>query len=206
MEFNPHDQDIVRLLTELKDVPGEYPENMFVARRQSFLKQMNDMNLSMGGNHGIQPSSRSPAISTLLETALIVAIVAEAGVMTYLYRDKLGNFFRDITINPKVEDATPAPIIPTSLKLLEISPSPVLSSTMLTASPTEITETPTSTVNPAMMNNNSSATPEIGTTPVPKGNNGHHYGQTPKPQRTKENNGNKPTEDKSPKDKPTKSK
>ncbi len=208
MEFNPHDQDIVRLLTELKDVQGEYPESMLAARRQSFLKQMKGIHVDLSGNHGTQPSSRSTAISTLLETVLIVAIVAEAGVMTYLYRDKLGNFFRDVTTQPKAEDATPAPIIPTSLKFLEISPSPAIPPAALTASPTEIIETPTSAVNPAMMSNNSSATPGIASTPAPKANNGHHYGQTPKPERTKENNGNnsKPTKDKSPKDKPTKSK
>lgn len=223
MEFNPHDQDIIRLLTRLRDVHVEYPETMLAARRQSYLKRM--IAIESGGGRGVRSTKfpgQSPTISTLLETALIVAIVAEAGVMTYFYREKLANFFQGLTAGAGIEENHPPTIAPTSPEVQGVSPSPAISATAVPASPTGITGTPTSTSIPAIVGDNSSTPSDVSvnSTPAPngnngnnsnngdKGNNGHHYGQTPKPERTKENNGNndKPTKDSSPKDKPTKTK
>jgi hypothetical protein len=214
MEFDPHDQDIIRLLTRLKDVHVEYPENMLVARRQSYLKQMAEMEFGMGGGRGIRSTrlpSQSSTISALLETALIVAIVAEASIMTYFYREKLVDFFQGLTAASRTEEVTPPSVIPISSKIQEISLSPAISSTAVPASPTGTTETPTSAPIPAIVGDSSSTPPgvSVNSTPVPNGdsgNSGHHYGQTPKPERTKENNGNNDKPTKPPKDKPTKTK
>lgn len=209
MEFEPHDQDIVTLLTKLKNVQGEYPENLLAVRRQSYLKRIMEIELGMSGGNAIRNTrgnpkhpSTSPPAGTLLEVALIVAIVTEAAVMGYFYRDKLANFVQTVTAGGRAEEATPAPILPTSAAVSGITPSPALTSTAVAASSTgEIPGTSTNTSAPALLSDNSgSTTPEVGSTPDPNGNNGHHYGQTPKPQRTKENgNNNKP-----PKEKPTK--
>ncbi|RPJ24691.1 MAG: hypothetical protein EHM33_16980 [Chloroflexi bacterium] len=210
MEFDPQDQDIIRLLTKLKGADGEYPENMLVARRRSFLKLMTEIELGIHSNKGgkkptenTKTPSTSPFASKLLETALIVAIVAETSVMAYFYRDKLADFFHMITTASRVEEVTP-PSMPTSLPIQEVSPSPAITATTIAASPTRITDTSTSRPIPDAANNTPGVN-QLSATPHPNGNNGNHYGQTPKPERTKENNSNndkppKDKEDKPPKD------
>ncbi|MBN2118830.1 MAG: hypothetical protein JW730_19830 [Anaerolineales bacterium] len=216
---NPQDQDIIRLLTMLKDVRGEYPENLFVAQRQSYLKRMTEIELGMSGDRGsrnaaksTKPPGESPASNTLLETALVVAIAAEASVMAFFYRDQLADFFQTLTTGSRAEEVTPAPAIPTSREVQGISPSPAITSTAAAASPTGMIAAATNTPIPVMLGNNSSTTtPGVDSTPVPNGNEGNHYGQTPKPERTKENSGNndkppKDDKDKPPKEKPKKTK
>ncbi|HSB02208.1 MAG TPA: hypothetical protein VLE49_16280 [Anaerolineales bacterium] len=203
MEFDPQDQDIIRLLTKLKDVQGEYPEKMLLARRQSYLKRIMELEVGMSGGKAIRNASQNTKpVSTLLETALIVAIVAEASVMAYFYRDKLADFVQTITTGARTEQGTPR-VIPTALEGQGITPSPAITSTAATASLAVITDTPINTPIPGIAGDNNNTTPGVSSTPVPNGNNGNHYGQTPKPERTKENNGNN---DKPPKDKPTKDK
>jgi hypothetical protein len=195
MEFNSQDQDIINLLTRLKNVVSEYPEHMLVARRQSFLKQMTEVGLGIGADAGIKNAlgktpKISPFTSTLLEAALIVAILIETSAMAYFYREKLADFFQTITVSPKIEKVTPPPAIPTSLEVQSVGPSPAVTSTLVSATP--VTEpaigaiTPTG---PAIPGSTLEAN-QISATPDPNGNNGNHYGQTPKPERTKENNGN----------------
>lgn len=198
MEFDPQDQDIINLLTKLKDVASEYPEPMLVGRRQSFLKQMTEIGLGAGAvpsitnapGHTHTPGKISPFTSTLLEAALITAIVIETSTMAYFYRGKLASFFETITTNSKIEQGTPLPVVPTSLEIQNVSPSPAATTTLAPA--TSITEsaalmvTSTSTPVPG----NTLEANQASSTPDPKGNNGNHYGQTPKPERTKTNNGN----------------
>ncbi len=197
----------------------EYPESMFVAQRQFFLKRMAEIEMGIGGKGAgtraagrTTPPAQSPAISTFMETALLIAIVAEASLMTYFYRGKLADFFQALTTVSRVKETVPPSALPTSVEIQGVSPSPAISSTAVTASPTGTPGLSTNTSIPGIVGNNSSTAPGIDSTPVPNGNNngnnGHHYGQTPKPERTKENNGNnsKPTKDKPPKEKPTKSK
>ncbi|HEX2994377.1 MAG TPA: hypothetical protein VHP14_06125 [Anaerolineales bacterium] len=157
----------------------------------------------------------TPSASTLVEIALIVAIVAEAGVMAYVYRAKLVDFIQSVAAEPNAEEGTPPPVMSTAPEVLNVSPSPATPSTLpsaaVTTSTKGITATPVRTSIPMMAGeNNGSATPGIQSTSPAKGNNGNHYGQTPKPQRTKENNGknDKPPQDgdKPPKDKPTEDK
>ena len=206
MEFDLQDQDIINLLTKLKDTAGEYPEQMLEARRQSFLKQMTAVGLGMGATAGIgnalkkTPRTR-PFTGTLLEVVLIAAILIEISAMAYIYRAELADFFQTITASPKIEEVTPPPVLPTS-PVVPVTVSPAVTSTVASAAP--ITEpaivavTPTGTAIPAAILERN----QISATPDPKGNNGNHYGQTPKPERTKENK--PPKNDKPPKEKENK--
>ena len=252
MAFDPEDQEIIRLLNKLKDAEGEYPKHMLVARRGHFLKRIGEVGLGIPAKAEIQDAAKdvkashiSPTTSALVETALVVAIIAEATTVAYFYRDRLADFFRRAVRDQRVQEVTPPPVIPTSFEILqEISPTPALtvtvpSSTIWSPStPTEIPLMPTSTPIPGVIpdvvdNNNSittAATAEVSVvdatpgpidssvsngnngintiaageanvvnaTPGPSdssgnnGNNGNHYGQTPWPERTKEN-GNNPS-------------
>jgi hypothetical protein len=204
MEFDRQDQDIINLLRKFKDVVSEYPEHMLEARRQSFLKQMTAVGLGMdaaeGGENALEKiSGTHPFTSTLLEAALIAAILIEITAMAYIYREELTDFFQTIIASPKIEEGTPPPVLPTALEVQGVSPSPAMTSILASATPvTEpaivvVTSTGTAIPGTILEANQISATPD------PKGNNGNHYGQTPKPERTKENK--PPKEDKPPKEK-----
>jgi hypothetical protein len=196
MGFDPQDKEIVRLLTKLKDTDGKYPPDLFAARRQGYLRQMGEIGLGIGvgvGTKNAVKSGKAPAFSsatsTVLESALVVAIVAEAGTVAYFYRDKLAELFQTITKEARGQEVTPPPIH-TELEIQGVTPSPAITATLpsvtLSVSPTgtELTSTPVPGV--AEENNTISGN----STPAPGGNNGNHYGQTPKPQRTKEPKGN----------------
>jgi hypothetical protein len=205
MGFDAQDKEIVRLLTKLKDADGKYPPDLLAARRQHYLKQMGQIGLGMGVGAGLKnvvKSGKAPALSsttsTILESALVVAIVAETGTVAYFYRDKLAEAFQKITKESRVQEIAPSPVH-TEQAIQGVTPSPALSSThpspTLSASPTAIELSSTPIPGVVEENNTISAS----STPALNGNNGNHYGQTPKPQRTKEpkNNNNN---DKAPKD------
>lgn len=230
MEFDPEDQEIIRLLTKIKEAEGEYPEHMLVARRRSYLKRMVEISLGIPlepaidkAAKNVKPSQISPATSTLVETALVVMIIAEASTVAYFYRTELADFFRRAFTEPRVQEVTPPAAVETLLEIQEITPSPALTVTVPPAtnwsppSPTGIAVTPTGTplpgVLPGVVDNINTVTPGeanlLNATPGPidssgnNGNNGNHYGQTPKPERTKENGNNPPPKednDKPPKD------
>ncbi len=167
-----------------------------MARRRSFLRQMTEVGLGIGAA-GIQNALKktktpgiSPFTSTLLEAALIAAILIETSAMAYFNREKLVNFLQTIATTPKIEQVTPPPGIPTSREVQSISSSAAVTSTFASATlvtePAVIVLTTTGTPIPG----NTLAVNQLSATPDPKVNNGNHYGQTPKPERTKENNGN----------------
>ena len=196
MGFDPQDKEIVRLLTKLKDTDGKYPPDLFAARRQGYLRQMGEIGLGIGvgvGTKNAVKSGKAPAFSsatsTVLESALVVAIVAEAGTVAYFYRDKLAELFQTITKEARGQEVTPPPIH-TELEIQGVTPSPAVTATLpsvtLSVSPTG-TEL-TSTLVPGVAEENNTISGN--STPAPGGNNGNHYGQTPKPQRTKEPKGN----------------
>ena len=204
MGFDAQDKEIVRLLTKLKDTDGKYPPDLLAARRQGYLKQMGQIGLGIGVGAGIKnavKSGKAPvlssATSTVLESALVVAIIAESGTVAYFYRDKLADIFRTIAKDAGVQEVTPPPVN-TELGIQGVTPSPAVTATLpsvtLSVSPTgtELTSTPV----PGVVEDNNTINAD--STPGPNGNNGNHYGQTPKPQRTKEpkNNNDKPTKTK----------
>lgn len=238
MDFDPEDQEIIRLLTKIREAEGGYPEHMLVARRRSYLKRMTEINLGIAPEPAISHAAKdvklsplSPATATLVETMLVVAIVAEATAVAYFYRDRLADFFRRAVTEPRVQEVTPPPSGATSLELQGITPSPALTvtdpsvTTWVHPTPTGIAVTPTSTPIPGVSDNSTleaagtiatgqtnvlNATPGLNDNSGNNGNSGNHYGQTPKPERTKENGNHPPpkeNEDKPPKeneDKPQK--
>src|SRR5512139_1957259 len=137
MELEPHNQDIIKLLTKLKDVHVEYPDHILAMRRQSYLKQMVEIEAGLSGGKGIGNATNAPkhpgmtpSASTLLEIALIVAVVAEAGVMAYFYRAKLTDFIQSIAADPNSEENTPPPVVSPSPEILNVSPSPATPPTL----------------------------------------------------------------------------
>ena len=193
MGFDTQDKEIVRLLTKLKEADGKYPPDLLTARRQNYLKQMGEVGLGIGAGLKIKNALNSAKVPTLsvatskvLESALVVAIVVETGAVAYFYRDKLADLFQTIT-KEVAQEVTPPPAH-TDNEIQGVGPSPAVSSTLpsatLSASPTETEVEPTSTPIPDVAENNNALS--TNSTPIPNGNNGHHYGQTPKPERTKE--------------------
>jgi len=209
MEFDPKDRQIVELLTKVKNANGGYPPGMLESRRQSYLKSITGAGLGAGidtGHKNVSKNGNSAGFpgtaGKLLEIVLVVAIVAEAGALAYFYRDKLADIFRTSSPESSVQEITSPPVITSPLPELEIS------ETSISAFPTgtgTVTVLPSGTPIPGLtedliINNDGGVNP-ADSTPVPNGNNGNHYGQTPKPERTKENDNNN---DKPPKDKPPK--
>ena len=210
MGFDAQDKEIVRLLTKLKDTDRKYPSDLFAARRQGYLRQMGEIGLGIGAGAGIKNLAKggkvpvlSSATSTVLESALMVAIVAETGTVAYFYRDKLADLFQTITKEVDGQEIIPPPVH-TERAIQGITPSPAVTATLpsstLSASPTGTELTSTSL--PGAVEDNTIST---NSTPAPNGNNGNHYGQTPRPERTKDPKANN---DQPPKDnsKPTKTK
>lgn len=216
MEFEPQDRKVVELLTKLKGANEAYPSEMLAARRQAFLNNMVGIGLGTGtvlrtvlkhtlknGNGG---GAAPISASTLLEAALVVAMVAEASVLAYFYRDKIADVFWSIAAPSTVQGIVSPPVITSPFPELEISEIPS-SATQTGTAPEMVTSTQVPGVmdveNDLTSNNNVGAT-LTDSTPNPSvnnesnegnGNNGNHYGQTPKPERTKNNKDNKPPKD-----------
>ena len=167
-------------------------------------------NLAKGGKG---TAGLPPAAGTIVEALLVVAIAAEAGVAAYFYRDKLVQVFHSVTNSPKVEEVASPPVLPSPLVEIEFTPSPVFTVSAAVSETGTITLTSEGTPSPelaaeATKQNTGSDTSSVGTgnttsgtggsgTGVqsgsspdsnsnPKSNNGNHYGQTPQPERTKE--------------------
>ena len=221
MGFDAQDKEIVRLLTKLKETDGKYPADLFAARRQGYLKHMGEVSMGLSAGLKIKSaltSTKTPALSSVsssvLESALLVAIVAETGTVAYFYRDQLAGFVKKVTGQAHVQQVTPSPAL-VQQEIQGVTPSRAVPSTLPSVSvsvgPTEpeATSTPIPEVvkddNPNNTPTSIEDTVSAQSTPDPDGNNGHHYGQTPKPQRTKDTTGNN---NQSPKDnpKPTKTK
>jgi hypothetical protein len=145
-----------------------------------------------------------------------VAIIAEAGTAAYFYRDKLADVLKTFVASTEVQEIISPPVITTSLTASIATPSPEQTFTpefentatpqllIVSEAPAEVAVTPTQTPGPSILNatNPVNATAaQVNPLPDPNGNNGNHYGQTPKPERTKENNGN---DNKPPKEDPPK--
>ena len=203
MEFYEIDDDVIKLLTKLKDAEGKYPVDMMISRRQGYVKQIAALGMGAGAGAALSASAKGaggfstpPIVSTILEAALIVAIVAEAGFVAIINRERVTDLFRTISSQSITEQVSPPPDSAAPL----IEPSVVVA----TAEPTEIvTETSTAAVDtpaPEMLfvtevdnvNAEDGDVLQVNSTPAPNNNtdnNGNHYGQTPIPQRTKQPGG-----------------
>jgi len=199
MEFEPQDQKVVELLTKLKGANEGYPSEMLAARRQAFLNNMAGAGLGVGTGTARSGSGSGAAPITagkLLEFALVVAIVAEASALAYFYRDTVADVFRSISATSKVQEIVSPPVITSPFPELEISKIPTSATPTGTASEIATnTQIPGVTDDPTITSNNNDPATLTDSTPNPNGNNGNHYGQTPKPERTKDNNDNRPPND-----------
>lgn len=213
MEFEPQDQRVVELLTKLKDANESYPSDMLAARREAFLNNMAGAGLSLGTgsalNRSLKGGSGSGAgpltVGRLLEAALLVAIVAEAGALAYFYRDKVADVFRSISSPSQVQEIASPPVATFAFPELEISEIP--GSAIPTGTASEMaTSTQVPGVADDVTSNNNVAATLTNSTPDPNGNNGNHYGQTPKPERTKDNSAPKDNPGNGNNDKPPKDK
>lgn len=208
MEFDEQDNDVIRLLTKLKESEGNYPVDMMTSRRQGYVKQIAALGIGAGAGVALKASSKGaggssipPIAGTILETALIIAIVAEAGLVAVINRQKVLDFFRTISSQVVVEQIATSTPPDSAVPLVE----PLLIGTVEprlidTVEPTEaVTETSTAvgTPSPDMMLVTDTEGDDVDTadalqansTPDPNDNNGNHYGQTPIPVRTKASGG-----------------
>jgi hypothetical protein len=218
MAIHEKDIDVYQLLKKLKDANGAYPQELLASRRQKYLTHI----AQIGGGAGLAAALKNtaqnggkavglpPAAGTLLESLLVVAIVAEAGTVTYLYRDKIKEVFRSISNSPKVEQVVNPPVLSSPIPGLEITLTPVASETEV------LTETVTPEVTPSLLaeqptnvtggqgsgssTSSGGSSSAVSTPAAPRGNNGNQYGHTPIPQRTKEpgNNSNNNNTDQNP--------
>lgn len=197
MELDPKDYDVVKLLTKLKISNGAYPPELLTPRRQNYLRRVTEIGLGFGIAEGLRTTVRSGdkagasssiTASGLIEAALVVAIVAEAGATAYIYRDRIAEIIQSYTSQPQVVEVTSAPEIDLSPNLpvmvieepIDVSPTP---SAVETPSGTPIALTG------AANNNQTDQDDQAVSTPDPNGNNGNQYGLTPKPIRTIEPGG-----------------
>ena len=203
MEFDPQEQEVIRLLTRLKDAGGEYPADLLAARRQKYLTQMAGLGLGIGAARGLADAAKhgstaapATATSSFLETALVVAIVVEAAAVAYFYRDQLSSVLQTIRRETRVQGATPLPVAATGTEIQGVTPSPAVTATLpsptIALSPSETATPLASSTIPGASDRTNPGVNQAGSTPVPDNNTnsnntnqGNHYGQTPKPERTK---------------------
>jgi len=197
MEFDPNNDEVIKLLTMLKSSNGAYPPELLAARKARYLQQVAQVGIAAGTGMGIRQILKgakglgvSPVAVTLLEAVLVVAIVAEAGALGYFYRGKLAKLLNLALRKPNVEQ-TANPPIDNSSPLLQ---------TESTASPA-VTETPLGTPSPVIVINGTVVAPSEMVNPVspvntavnpvvvPTDRNGNQYGLTPIPERTKDPHG-----------------
>ena len=191
------DQKIIDLLNRLKDTGGKYPRKLLESRRQEYLRQVASISAGMGLVAGIKevarpPQSGSPALlpafpaSAIVEAILVVVIVIQAGIVAYRYRDRIADLFQ-----PAISASTTSPMdgAGSSLSEDEVTDTPLGTETM-TETQTAIVAGPNGTLVPSGSgsgagNSAPGQDPSVTGTPDPNGDNGHHYGQTPKPTQEK---------------------
>jgi len=214
MKSKVSDKDVLQLFTSLKSMENGYPQNLIESRRDNFTKQAAAMLVLMKvGRNGASSTGRAAAstttnstpavgggmsMSTLLETVLVVALVVEAGVAAYIYRDKIAEFFNS-TFRPKVEQTTnpnnnPSPdLVTNDESTAEFTKTPEATLTVTGTSLVIDTPVPSGLINSTSQNNDQNGGVQPGSTPVPTdGNSGLHLGQTKQPtQDPNYNNSNK---------------
>lgn len=206
MEYDERDNEIVRLLSRLKGTGSSYPVALLVARRQRFVKQVATLGFGMVAAIALKETAKAaggasiPSVaSTILETALIVAIVAEAGFVAIVYRQRILDWFRTDSVEPAIEvistfadaDVPPVELPVTGPTLPAVVIETIEPTIAATGTPT-IVITPSPLLPPVTVTvglGDNSDNVQVNSTPQPHNNNGNHYGQTPKAERTRESGG-----------------
>jgi len=193
MEFEPSNDEVVQLLMKLKSGNGAYPPELLAARKARYLQQVVQVGMAAGTGMGIKKILKGgsgpgipPAVGTLLEAVLVIAIVAEAGSLGYFYKDKLAELLNISWGKPKVEQSSNPPVVTSPMPQLQSTASPLMTET----------QTPIGSPSPIVVINRTtiSATEvvkPVNPLPAATEKNGNQYGLTPKPERTKDpNDGN----------------
>jgi len=205
MELDPKDYDVVNLLTKLKNSHGAYPPDLLTLRRQNYLRRVTEIGLGFGVAEGLKTTVKSSeqaggfssvTAGGLIEAALVVAIVAEAGAAAYIYRDRIAEIIQPKTSQTQIVEITSVPkteFVPKLPNVVLEDPEEASATASETETPSGTPAAPTSAANTSQDNQGNQS---VGT-PDPKGNNGNHYGQTQRPDRTEKpgggndnNNGN----------------
>jgi len=208
------DKDVLQLLTSLKNSETQYPKDLVESRRDAFTKQAAAMAVLVkagihGNGTGASQTASTASTTTssgatagiggvsmgkLLETLLVIAIVAEAGVATYVYREKIAEFFSS-TFGPKVEQAS-NPV--NNLPDITVSDEPTASETPEETVTVTETPLPPGYTQPAQANDNNdngSGNTQAESTPDPTNGNGLHLGQTKQPSKEPKQNDSNDSKD-----------
>lgn len=201
MKSKVSEKDVLQLFSSLKNAENNYPHDMIESRRDTFSKQAAAMAiLAKASGEAVVATTTSQtasttssgaadagsvSMSTILETALVIAIVAEAGVAAYVYREKIAEFVNS-TFGPKTEQVASPPEDTSSDSTVIAVPSDETPTATVTETPT-----PPEFVNPGTIDNDNNGDSKVTSTPDPNDDPGNRYGNTPKPERTKENNKDK---------------
>jgi hypothetical protein len=137
MEYDPKDNEVIHLLKKLKDSNGAYPPEMLAMRRQGYIKQVAEVSAGIGlavalrniARGGKGATGASSTAGTVVEALLVFALIAEAGAVTYFYRDKVAEYIQSITRSPKVEVVANPPVLSSPIADMQITPSPVITIT-----------------------------------------------------------------------------
>lgn len=176
-------QDVIGLLSKLKDSTPDYPMDLMAARKAAFLKQVIAINMDgsglsgkgggdggLGGSGGSGGSGilggMSSAQTILLQAVIGVWVIAAMLTAAYVFRDQIIDLLQD---NGIVEEITQVPfnepVVPTS-----VSPATEAPTTEITSTPVHLPETEATAEVPSGIED----IPED-----PKQNPGLHLGQTP---------------------------
>jgi len=223
MKSKVSEKDVLQLFTGLKGMENGYPQDLIESRRDNFIKQAAAMAVLMNaGGNGASSTGQAAAstttnstaivgggmsMGTLLETVLVVAIVVETGIATYVYRDRIAEFFNS-TFGPKVEQT----IIPnnssapdlgaTDEPTAQFTETPEATVTVTGTSLVINTPVPSGLINSTSQNNDQNGDVQTVSTPAPTDSgNGLHLGQTKQPTKETKNNNSNNTNDNSNKSK-----
>lgn len=181
--FNP--QDIIGLISKLKDSTPDYPTDLLAARRATFLQQAvvikidgSGLSGKGGGDGGIGGSGGSGALggmttaqTILLQAVIGVWVIAAMLTAAYVFRDQILDLLREngivveTTQGPSIESPVPATLSPaTETPTIEFTPTIVI---------------PTSGDLPVIEATPDGSSDSQSTPTSPKENPGLHLGQTP---------------------------
>lgn len=201
MEFDPKDRDVVALLAKIKSAKVQYPPELFASRRLGYMRRVAEIGLGIGVAPELKNTpkvgsggSAATKIGGLFEAVLLSAILVEAGVAAYIYRDQILNVIQSYISATRLPESVPSPNGTTPLLAADNTDLPQPSETSQAVSTNS--PTTTATVVPTVIAETNEAVDNAKSTPDLKGNNGNQYGKTPKPERTKDNENNKGGKDK----------
>lgn len=167
--LNP--QEIVDLLSKLKESTPEYPVDLLTARKAAFLEAVaiqippRGMSGKGGGDGGLSGSSTMGGMSTaqsiLLQAVIGVWMIAAMLTAAYVFRDQIIDLLQaneiitlEVTQAPSAEPFIPDTLVPATdvppTATTPLADTPVPNENPETESPAEVQEAPTEKDNPGL--------------------------------------------------------